>query len=188
MHRAHLLDVLKRPDHLTSGIHGQVAVQLCVLLCDKDCPILLRYADEKMINLFAYGPVQFSSRLRNHMVAHVNFQAIGRRPFPGSQGYDLRTYLDSTLHVVPVRAFRDAKPDDDVTPRKLIKWVANKDGFAHIDFDKPKAFQSFKTWTRFDGVTNTEEYAVKENLFQIGAWTAEMIDVVQHATHGSNLF
>lgn len=188
MHRAHLLDALQHPDRLTSGIHGQVAVQLRVLLCDADCPILLRYADDKMVNLYVYGPVQYPPRLRNHMVLHLSAQIIGRDPFVGSRAYDLRSFLDTTVHVVPVRAFRDAKPGEDVTPRKLIKWVANKDGFAHFDFDKPRAFEAFKTWRRFDGVTETEEFAVKENLFQIAAWTAEMIGAVEHAAPGSNLF
>lgn len=188
MHRDHLRDALARPDRLISGIHGQIAVQLRTLLCDAECPVLVRYADEKMINVYVYGPVQYREGLRKHMVVHANDQVIGREPFMGSQAYDLRSYLDATIQVVPVRAFRDAKPGDDVTPRKLIKWVANKDGFAHFDFDKPKAFESFKTWTRYDGVAVIEEFAVKENLFQLGTWAADVIAAVLRAPPGTNLF
>ena len=91
-HRQHLMRALAQPDRLTSGVHGQLAVQLRVLHCDADCPSLLRCADQKMINLYAYGPVQYSSRLRTHMVIHVNLEpVISRNPFVGSQLIDLRS-------------------------------------------------------------------------------------------------
>ena len=65
--------------------------------------------------------------------------------------------------------------------------MANKDGFAHFDFDKPRAFEAFKTWTRFDGVNVTAEAFIKTNLFQIAAWTAEMMGEVVQARVGQRM-
>lgn len=186
-HGAHLGQVLRNEDRYRSGIHGLVAVQLRVLLCDADCPLLLTYADEKMTNIYLYGPVQYPARLRKAMVVHVNDQVVGNEPFVRSQPYDLRTYMDATVQVVPVRAFRDECPGDDVTPRKLIKWVANKDGFAHFDFTVPRAFESLKTWQRVDALGATEEFVIKDNLFQLAGWTARMIELLLAARPGEKL-
>jgi hypothetical protein len=142
---------------------------------------MLHYANEKMANVFLYGPVQYPDRLRRAMVVHMNTQIIGREPFVGSQAFDLRTFLDATIQVVPVRAFRDECPGDSVTPRKLIKWVANK------DFHLPRAFESLKTWQRIAALGVTEEFVVKNDLFQIAGWTAAIIGDLLAARPGATM-
>jgi hypothetical protein len=186
-HGAQLAKALRSADRYESGIHGLVAVQLRVLLCDADCPLIPTYADTKMVNIYVYGPIQQSTRLRKSMVVHVNERVISHRPFAGSQPYDLQTYLDATIQVVPVRSFQDECPGEEVTPRKLIKWVANKDGYAHFDFNVPRAFQSLKSWHRADSLGVTEEFAIKDNIFQIADWAGRMIDLLLLARPGNKL-
>jgi hypothetical protein len=182
-----LREDLTRGDWFTSGRHGRVATQLRLLLCDKDLPVFVRYAAKKTVNVQVYGPVQYPERHRKHMALHFNTQVIGRAPFVGSQAYDLPSYLNSTIQVLPVRAFNDAKPGDDFTPRNLITWVANKEGFAHLELKKPKPLAGLKTLTWTDGHTEIKEFTIKDNLRQVGAWVAEVIPELLRCSPGTKL-
>jgi hypothetical protein len=181
--RRHLAD----EGRFQNGIHGLVAVHLRVLLCDRAKSLVQLYADQKMANIYLFAPVQYPERLRKGMVTQWNHQVIGREPFVGSSPTNLDGFLHRTIFVVPVRAFQDARPGDDVTPFNLIRWVADKDAFAHLDFNLPAAFRSLKTWHRSEGLMVTDEACIKDGLFQIADWTADIVDQLLGAKPGTNI-
>lgn len=61
-------------------------------------------------------------------------------------------------------------------PTQLIKWLANKEGIAHLDFRKPKTLQQLKQTILHTSDGDLREFEVKRAVQQLGAWAITAID------------
>lgn len=175
-HSKLLKENLKRPDLFESPNHWPLATQLRVLLCDADTPILLSYAKATGRQLRIWGPTPVPERLQKHIAIELNFEIASVAPFYGATQYDLAQFLDIPIGFSPVRAFHLENPGEAYSARKIIKWVANKEGFAHLDFKKPKAFESLKNVTTHSDHYTIEDSQTKLILKQIGECVAYYAD------------
>ena len=68
------------------------------------------------------------------------------------------------------------------TPRQLIKWVANKEGVAHLDLKPPTTLEAIQTAITVtgtvEGYTATDEFLLRHGIVQIAKWTVRGIEHV----------
>jgi hypothetical protein len=172
-HQTLLSDYLCRDDINESLHYLPIAAQLRVLLCDADMPILLRYANEKGIDLKVWAPLPLPDSLKDGLVFQMNLNVANCAPFFRSRQMLIEDFLDTEIgYALSVNA-QDAKV---YTPRQVIKWVANKDGVAHLDFRKPQTFIGLKAWKWNSSGKTYDDGLVRKIILQVGAWSHAAID------------
>jgi hypothetical protein len=181
-HRAQLDTLLNHPERDVRDLHLPIAGQLRVLLTDKSVPILLEYAQDKGVDLRIWGPQPAGSQGDPRAV--VDFNALVASWEPVADGYEMSIteYLDTALGAVPLISRDTSKRPVGswYTPRQLIKWVSNKEGVTHLDFDPPATLRSLKDGFQFDGTVEgfgaVDEFLIRWALVQLGKWTLRAID------------
>ena len=148
---------------------------LRVLLCDADIPILLNYANEKETKLKVWAPVPLPESLKDGLVFLMNLNIASWTPFFRSRQMLIKDYLDTEIGYSLSLNSQDAKP---YTPKQVIKWVANKEGIAHLDFKKPQTLLGLKAWKwNRDGEPH-DDGLVRKIILQIGSWSHAAISHV----------
>jgi len=95
----------------------------------------------------------------------------------------VQEYLDTAIGGVPVQVGTgQGERVSWYTPRQLIKWVANKEGAAHLDLTLPATLEALNVTRRVmktaEGSTTTDEFLVRSGIVQIAQWTLKAIDRV----------
>ena len=169
-HAVQLEMLLESPDYWTADLHVPLAVQLRVLLCDKELPVLLAFAQHKNVNLRIWGP---HPPLRPFpafaLFVWTAFIASWTRVEEGHE-MSIDEYLST--EIVVVNTGQEGTP---VTPAQVIKWVANKEGGAHYSLDKPRALKSLKGSTWQSGDIQVDSFEAKRILHAVGVWTHSAI-------------
>lgn len=178
----------------TADLHLQIAGQLRALLCDSKVPILLVYAEYKSIDLRVWGPNPPGFRGTPGRI-WFQYNALLASPQPVVDSYEMsiRDYLDTPIGATPLPNPSGGQPSQTVwyTPRQLIKWVANKEGVAHLELDPPASLRAVQNAFTVSGSVTlvgqqgeilnfgaTDQLLVRSALLQIGLWTAHAIDRV----------
>ena len=178
----------------TADLHLQIAGHLRALLCDSKVPVLLVYAEYKSIDLRVWGPNPPGFRgTPGRMAFQVNALIASSQPVAYSYEMSIRDYLDTPIGATPVPDPSGGQPSQTVwyTPRQLIKWVANKEGVAHLELDPPASLRAVQNGLTVFGLATlvgqqgeilkfgaTDQFIVRSALLQIGLWTAHAIDRV----------
>lgn len=162
--------LLGSDDFWVADLHVPLATHLRVLLCDRGLPVLLVFADFKGIPLRIWGPRP--ARTAHNPVMLFSWTALIASWQPVGGGYEMsiRDYLDTEIAVVS--AGQAGRP---VTPRQVIKWVANKEGGAHFSLEKPAALQALKGSVCRSGDAAIDSFQAKQILHAIGLWTHSAI-------------
>jgi len=194
--RRHLLLIRKQladRERDTADLHFQIAGQLRVLLCDPKLPILLTYAEHKQLPLRIWGPNPAGFRGPQSGFG-FEFNALLASAQPVADGYEMsiEEYLDTAIGGMTVRKQGDDGPPRSVwyTPRQLIKWVANKEGVAHLELDPHASLTAVQTGIVVSGTVTvergseqvlsfgaTDQFTVRSALLQIAVWTVQATDL-----------
>jgi hypothetical protein len=190
----HLRKALGDSERDTADLHLPLAGHLRALLCDSKVPILLVYAQYKAIDLRVWGPNPPGFRgTPGRMAFQFNALITSSQPVFGSYEMSIRDYLDTPIGATPIPNASGGQPSQSVwyTPRQLIKWVANKEGVAHLDLDPPASLRAVQNALTVSGSATlvgeqgeilnfgaTDQFLVRSALLQIGLWTAHAIDRV----------
>lgn len=177
-----------------ADLHLQVAGQLRVLLCDADVPILLAYAAAKGLSLRIWGPNPpgFDAR---RVLFQMTALVASAHPVPESYEMTIETYLDTVVGVVALPVQVGSVPQSIAyTPRQLIKWVANKEGVAHLDLNPPAGLTAIQGAITTAGSVSlvggdgsridfgaTDQFLVRSSILQIAQWAERAIEAVLHA-------
>jgi len=168
VHQSLLNDYLNRDDINESFHYLPIAGQLRALLCDAGIPILLRYGNEKGIELKVWAPVPLPDSLKDGLVFHMNLNVASWTPFFRSRQIPIKDFLDTEIGYSLSLNSQEAKP---YTPRQVIKWVANKEGVAHLDFKKPQTLLGLQAWKWNSSGETYDDGLVRKIILQIGVWS-----------------
>jgi hypothetical protein len=144
---AHLrsqLRVLAKEDYWESDDYLLLAGILRVQLCDADWPVLIKYADYHCRNLFIYAPAGLPKGLERGLIFSPPLATCSRHWIPEFRRMTIDHFLDNPTGWSLVRDPKSEYPSDPVTPRRMIKWIVNKDGMAHFDPNPPRAYEETK--------------------------------------------
>ena len=174
-HQGFLYDQLQKEDLIETDYYFQIAGWLRVLLCDKDIPILLKYADVRQVELYVWGPRKLPPSLQQELIFHMRSQIASWVPFqPHSHKYTIEEFLDTPIGYESIQVAGASEPRP-YTPRQLIKWVANKDGVSHLDFKKPQIFRKVKAWQWNSKEEAYEDGLVRKHIVKLGEWAYHAI-------------
>jgi len=182
-HRVELLERLQHPDPESTDRYVPIAGQLRVLLCDAELPILITVAEQKNVALRIWGPLRPNApRPPGAFLPYLRLIA-GWDPIPDGHEMSVQEYLDTAIGGVPVQVGTgQGERVSWYTPRQLIKWVANKEGAAHLDLTLPATLEALNVTRRVmktaEGSTTTDEFLVRSGIVQIAQWTLKAIDRV----------
>ncbi|MDI6051048.1 hypothetical protein QLS31_14550 [Flavobacterium sp. XS2P24] len=193
VHKARLLEVLKRnqlqlegfltdPRRDEKDLHYTIAGQLRVLLCDADVPVLLRYAAESNVALKVWAAYPAGFKYRTDK-AIFSFNALIASYYPEYDAYEMsiEDFLDTEIGAVPKvdKISNIVSGTIAYTPRKLIKWISNKDGVTHLELSPMQSLETIKfaieVEGNVDGFTQTDSLLIRSAIIQIGEWTNEAI-------------
>lgn len=149
-------------------LHIPIAVQLRVLLCDKNFPMLLRYAAARGMPLRVWGPRPASSGTETRLLFHFSANVASWVPLPDAHEMSIEDYLETGVAVTTLPGDVHGRA---YTPMQLVKWVANKEGGAHFSFEKPPTLEVLKRSTWSSGEANVEAFEVKRIIFGVAEWT-----------------
>ena len=179
-HLTQIIRLLSDPKRDTSNAHIFLAGSLRVLLCDTE-PLLIRYADHFGITLKIWGPNPPNFKPDNKIILALNFSMASDIKVEPLHEMTIQQYLQTSLGVANFNSY---------TPYQLIKWVANKEGGAHLD---PKAHDilediknTFSTQVPVPGYTATDGFMVHSTIIQISNWTMSAIEKVLAASTTRN--
>lgn len=175
VHQALFEGYLNRDDINESLHYLPIAGQLRVLLCDADTPILLSYAKTKGVHLKVWAPIPLPDSLRDRLVLGLNFNVAGWTPFFQSCPMSIEKFLDSEIGFALALNNQNARP---YTPRQVIKWVANKEGIAHLDFKKPQTLLGLKAWKWNSKGKTFDDGLIRIIILRIAAWAYSAIHEV----------
>lgn len=141
--------------------HIPLAGNLRVLLCDRKHPVLLKILELLEVNRRVWGPPPFDLDETPGSYLWVGPLADRNAPAgpPRSVQYEIREFLDTPLGKVGGQVF---------TPKKLIKWTANREGLAHYDPKKPKTYRDLKSLGPIHLSTSADE--AQRTLAELGRW------------------
>ena len=169
-HALQLERTLEADDFWTHDFHVPVATQLRVLLCDRKLPVLLAFARFKGLPLRIWGPRPAGSGLETDSYFEWTALVASWTPVPDGHEMSIEEYLETGVAVVPLgsegRAF---------SPRQIINWVANKEGGAHLSFDKPATLAALRksVWKR--GEVEVDSFHAKQVIYFVGLWAHSAI-------------
>lgn len=171
-HSTLLAKLLNDPRKIEDELYLPIAGQLRVLLCDSNLPILLKYAQAKNIPLpILVPPKLFSDSEETLPLLQINFLKIGWTYKDDSLTNSIQEFLDKPYGIVPIKNPDGTSKGSSFTPKQIIKWVANKEGVAHLDFSKPATFNSFKSFIHHSNGKDTEGALVQKLIFELARWT-----------------
>jgi len=146
---------------------------LRVLLCDANVPILISYAKEKKVPLgIVYYPTQIetnpelfknSALYLNHNSSLPHWDSLRT-----GDTIDIEKFLDKPIGV----------SGQTYTARKIIKWVANKEGISHLDFKKPATLKSLKGMSYVSGNDRIEGFIIQNVIYSLARWVLITIPFV----------
>jgi hypothetical protein len=146
---------------------------LRVLLCDAKMPILISYGKEKNIPLkIVFYPTQIEKNPELYKNSVFYLRNDSSLPHWDS----LRTgdtvcieeFLDKPIGIL----------GGTYTARKIIKWVANKEGISHLDFKKPATLKDLKSMTHVSGDNRTEGFVIQNVIYSLARWALITIQFV----------
>jgi hypothetical protein len=138
MQRANLAALLEHPERDSNDFHLALAGVMRSMLCDKDCPTVIKFANQLCIDLRCWGP--FPPYEKNNDPPTFAFDALVASPDPVWGAYEMSVsdYLDAPIGAAPVSPSDEFLPRSKwYTPRELITRAANKEGPAHF---QPKPY------------------------------------------------
>ena len=196
-HLVQLRKALTDPERDKADLQFSVAGQLRALLLDRELPILLTYAAHKNIELRVWGPYPPGYRGTPGMVEFAH-SALIAWPTPVADGYEMSAteYLDASIGavVVPDSTRPSGQRSLWYTPRDLIKWVANKEGVAHLQLKPHEPLEAVKDAIKVVGLVDSpglgvfganDAFIVRHAILQIGLWTAAAIERTLAGTSSS---
>jgi hypothetical protein len=179
--------LLSNPERDEANLHHLLAGILRSMLCDADWPTLLCMAREQNIDLRVWGP--FPAGDINSPPPSFAFNALIASSEPERFGFEMGAaeYLDAPIGAVVV----GMEGPRWYSPRQLIKWVANKEGYAHFDPKVPATLESVKnvlaptearvSIERSSGsieLKATDALIVRMALIQISEWARDCANQV----------
>jgi hypothetical protein len=180
---------LNDPERDSSDLHHLIAVQLRVLLCDKDLPVLLTYAKDNNIDLRVWGPFPRGFTIDPNKVAMM-FNALVASYYPVFGGHELviEDYLDTIVGYIPKidKESNNAIGTLTYTPKQIIKWLANKEGGAHLDLKPNSTLESIKSAIIVEGSVvgfdKSDNIMERVAVIQLAEWTLLAIKEVLSRT------
>jgi hypothetical protein len=164
--------MLASPERWELDLHVPIAVQLRVLACDADLPMLQTYARARGKPLRVWGPSpKGTSAGPSELIFSFSALIASWRPVPDGFEMDFDDYLDTSVGTVSIPLGEGRSEGRRYSPRQIIKWVANKDGGAHFSFERPATLEVLRksTWRR--GETEVDSFQVKHVIFGVAEWT-----------------
>ncbi len=175
-HRRWLMKCLGDPERETTDLHLQIAGQLRVLLCDADLPILLRYAECQDIKLCVWTNRPANEPVEADLLFSFNALIASWQPVKDAYEMPIQDFLDTPIGVASIPTPDGLGAGSGYTPRQVIKWVANKEGVAHLNLDKPTTLRSLKASTYRSGGKVVEGVEVRRIIYQIASWCLHAIN------------
>lgn len=171
----------QRPSFLHSPQYKLIAGQLRVLLCDDKCPVLLKYADYCKVNLYTWSPPPLPEELASFVRFSVNYDIAEWLPsdLPRVR-FSIRDFLDTPIGHELING-DTIEVGTSYTPRNIIKWIANKEGVAHYDFNKPKVLRSLMKWTLHAEDKTSDAPFIKSHISSMGNWCLRAIQELLNA-------
>jgi hypothetical protein len=169
-HAIRLEQLLESPEYWTADLHVPLAVQLRVLLCDRELPVLLTTARHKNLSLRIWGPHPPLRPFADFALFVWTALIASWSPVDEGHKMSIDEYLNTQMIVVST-----GEGGTPVTPAQVIKWVANKEGGAHFSLDKPRALKSLKESKWQSAEIEVDSLQAKQILHAIGVWTHSAI-------------
>ena len=146
---------------------------LRVLLCDAKVPILISYAKEKNTPLrIVYYPTQIEKNPELYKNSVFYLRNDSSLPHWDSlrtgNTIGIEEFLDKPIGIL----------GGTYTARKIIKWVANKEGISHLDFKKPATLKSLKSMTYVSGDNRIEGFVIQNVIYSLARWALITIQFV----------
>lgn len=152
---------------------------LRVLLCDSKFPILLKYSQELGIPLQIIGTPSIINEIPdNPPIAEFNFLGVGWDSAKRGYTMPVEEFLDTATGIIPIKLPNGSVKGSSYTPRQIIKWVSNKEGISHLDFDKPSAYETLKEVTFHSRNSEIEGILIQRLIYQIAKWAFIAINYV----------
>lgn len=181
LHAVLLERFLNDPKKDKLNLYLPLAGQLRVLLCDKDLPILITYAEAFGIPLSIVAPESATEKLGfKETVLEMNFGYIGWDSTDNGKTISIQEFLDKPIGVVPVESHNTSSKGNKYSPMQIIKWVANKEGITHLNFKKPATLTSLMNITFQSKGQKTEGLLVRRIIYQTARWAQIVIPYLLH--------
>ena len=169
VHAGAIQRLLTDPRRAEKRFYLPLAGELRVLLCDKDVPILLEYSRAVHADLSIFAPeTSMYDAIAPGAVLALSFMGVGWDSTRTGRVIMIEDYLDQRIGAVP--ASPGASEGKPFTPRSVIKWLANKEGVAHLDFEKPGPLASLKSITFHHGGQEFEGIVMQRLIYDLSRW------------------
>jgi len=178
-HSILLTKFLHDPKKIEHELYLPIAGQLRVLLCDRNLPILIKYAEIKRIPLPIFAPSLILPSSENKLpLLSINFLKIGWSYRNDNSTISIQEFLDKPYGIVPIKNSNGSSKGSMFTPKQIIKWVANKEGIAHLDFKKPATLISLNNFVYHSKYRDIVGALVQKIIFELARWTIVAISWV----------
>ena len=170
-HNIQMRNLMDDPNKIINQNYSSLAVHLRALLCDADIPILIIAAKYVGLTLPIVGGCgDFLKGMPEGMILLYDFVGC---------------HWDSTRQglAVPIEEFltypigfdqgnvNGERVSQSYNPTQIIKWVANKDGAAHLALNEPDLYKSVKGLIFHSNGIDNKNFISQRLIYQLSRWT-----------------
>lgn len=197
MQSAHLRVLFEHAERDEANFHLALSGVLRSMLCDAHCATLIVLAREKGVDLRVWSPMP--PEAASHEPPTMMFSALvaSAVPVPFSYEMPLDAFMDAPIGVATtLNSMTGERSTEWYTPRKLIKWAANKEGPAHFDAKPSASFEAIGSSMLATGevviagpdvvipLSQTDQLEVRNALLQIAQTAIALSALVLEVREG----
>ena len=170
-HHASILELfINDNDWQIKSYYLPLAGQLRVLLCDSSLPILITYANEVGKDLVIVNRSPEIEEESKRPILAMNFEYCGWDSLHTADTISIQAFLEKKIGTTPI-TINNKQVGGPYSPKQLIKWIANKEGIAHLDLKEPQTLSSLKKLKFQSGDLIVENFIVQRKIMEIAKWT-----------------
>jgi hypothetical protein len=169
-----LAKFLEDPEFYAHDLYVPMAGDLRLLLCDRKHPVLIEAAEAQGMSLRVWGPYPPGQRDLSDTLLTWTTKYAGSKEYDNSYIMTIQEYLDTPIGVAMLGIA--------YTPGDIIRWVANKEGAAHLDMRKPSGLMALRDTVLLRDGQRIHSSVLRDVIADLTLWCIDAIDDVMAAS------